>query len=718
MTSKSLPLLVVVAVVGLVGLLASVSPVAAQELGRSFSQNQVSPGGELTVTISNLGLGSGTPGSVKETIPEGFTYVAGDTVVTGGIGFDPEISGRLHTFTLLGGETLNYKLTVDSNATAGPKHFSGTLTAFGGLPQDIAGESEVTVSSGTTTPDPDPSPVNGGNGGPTTPSTDVMRTLPGDSVEPGDEIDVTISNIGLGSGGLGSIEETLPAGFSYVAGSASVDSGGNGAQVSGDADGQTVTFTLLAVDSFTYSVSVGSGVGDGQHDFSGVFKDSPSSAGTAIGGDQSVTVQAPAPMPISRSFSADGVDAGTEVDVTISNIGLGSGGLGSIEETLPAGFSYVAGSASVDSGGNGAQVSGDADGQTVTFTLLAVDSFTYSVSVGSDVEDGQHDFSGVFKDSPSSAGTAIGGDTSVRVGEEPTMPDPSPSPVTTPDPTDTPEPTDTPGPTRTPRPTRVPAAPATPVAIEVVADVTAAEGATVVQPDDSATVSSDDGMATVMLPNTSRARTYQVMVSSDAAGCSGGDLAGAMQACATISTYDAEGNMESGVMLIRRATVVLTLDSSAVDELGGLPTVFQANALGAFSVYQRDDASDSWGMRRSSMGLTEDGGIAVTVTGLRSLGSLTLAVDEEILEQAFNQVHGITPTAVPTVAPTAVPTVAPTAVPTAVPTPEPTPVPPVKPPVGDTTLPVGLLVVLALTGALMVYTGSRVMRTRRSATRS
>ena len=115
------------------------------------------------------------------------------------------------------------------------------------------------------------------------------------------------------------------------------------------------------------------------------------------------------------------------------------------------------------------------------------------------------------------------------------------------------------------------------------------------------------------------------------------------------------------------------------------------------------------------MGLTEDGGIAVTVTGLRSLGSLTLAVDEEILEQAFNQVHGITPTAVPTVAPTAVPTVAPTAVPTAVPTPEPTPVPPVDPPVGDTNLPVGLLVVLALTGALMVYTGSRVMRRRSTA---
>ena len=116
------------------------------------------------------------------------------------------------------------------------------------------------------------------------------------------------------------------------------------------------------------------------------------------------------------------------------------------------------------------------------------------------------------------------------------------------------------------------------------------------------------------------------------------------------------------------------------------------------------------------MGLTDDGGIAVTVTSLRSLGSLALAVDEEILQTAMYQVAGITPT--PVVPPTPVATAAPTAVPTAVPTPVPTAVPPeVEPEVGDTTLPVGLLVVLALTGALMVYTGSRVMRRKPATTR-
>ena len=141
-----------------------------------------------------------------------------------------------------------------------------------------------------------------------------------------------------------------------------------------------------------------------------------------------------------------------------------------------------------------------------------------------------------------------------------------------------------------------------------------------------------------------------------------------------------------------------------VDDLGGLPVVFQANALGAFSVQQMS-AGGTWSDRGFSMGLTDDGGVAVTVTGLRSLGSVALSVDEDILQTAMYQVAGITPTAVPTPEPTATPE------------PEPTAVPVETAPVGDATAPIGLLIVLALTGALMVYTGSRVMRGRRSTAR-
>lgn len=653
----------------------------------------------MTVEITNLGFGTGSPGTLAETIPDGFTYLAGDTVVDPGFG-SGAIDGRVITFTFLGGETLTYKLSVDSDAAAGRVHFSGTVTRFGQSTEDVLGDDEVTIvlaAQDTPTPEPtaEPTPE-------ATPDTGAgpSRSLPGNDQEPGDTFDVTIGNIGLGGGGIGRIVETLPSGFTFVSGSESGITGANGATVSGTMSGQDVSFSMLGVESFTYQVTVGSNVADGSYSFSGEFKDDPASAGVAIGGDQSVTVQAPAPMPIGRSFSNDPAEAGTNVTVTIANIGLGGGGIGQIEETLPTGISYVDSSVSVGSGANGATASGAATGQTVRFSLLGTESISYDVSVDADAADGMYDFSGVFRETPGAAGTMIGGDTSLRVGPEPT-PEPTATPVP---PTATPDPDVTPtAPTRTPRPTAVPPAPATPVVIEKVA-ATEVEGATVVEPDMSATVSSADGMATVMLPNTSRARTYQVMVVTDAENCSGAP--DTLKACAMVKSFDAEGEAETGVELIRRATVVMTLSSSMVEDLGGLPVVFQANAIGAFSVSQMGDTG-TWSSRRFSMGLSDDGGVMVTVTGLRSFGSIALSVDEDVLQTAMYQVAGITPTAVPV----------PTAEPTATPEPEPTAVPAQTAPVGDATAPVGLLIVLALTGALMVYTGTRVMRGRRSAAR-
>ena len=704
MISKSLPLLVVAAVVGLVGLFALNSSVTAQQpIERSFSQNQVSPGDHVTVTISNLGLGGSTFGSLEETIPNGFTYVPGDLVATGGIDVqrdETRSSDQFLVATLFGGDTLSYKVVVDSDAAAAVVHFSGVLkVGFAGDSQDVRGVDEIEIvvaaqdtptpePTATAEPTPDPTPDTGGGAGPS-------RTLPSGDQEPGSTFDVTIADVGFGDG-FGQVVETLPSGFNFVSGSATVVSGGSGATASGSSSGQTVTVTLLAVDSFSYQVSVGGSVGDGSYDFSGVVKETPASAGTPIGGDQSVSVMAPAPMPVSRSFSDDPTEAGMDVTVTIANIGLG-GGFGQIEETLPSGVTYVASSESVVSGGNGATVSANASGQIVTFTLLGTESISYDVSVDAGAADGLYGFSGVLRETPGATGTSIGGDASLRVGPEPT-----PVPTATPEPTPVPDGGTPTPPTRTPRPTAVPPAPATPVAIEKV-DATEVEGATVVEPDMSATVSSADGMATVMLPNTSRARTYQVMVVTDAANCEGADAT--LKACAMVKTFDAEGNLESDVQLIRQATVVITLSSSMVDDLGGLPVVFQANALGAFNVQQMS-AAGTWSDRGFSMGLTDDGGVAVTVTGLRSLGSIALSVDEDTLQTAMYQVAGITPTAVPTPEPTA----------TSVP--EPTAVPPeVEPVVGDATAPVGLLVVLLLTGALMVYTGTRVMRGRRSAVR-
>ena len=66
-----------------------------------------------------------------------------------------------------------------------------------------------------------------------------------------------------------------------------------------------------------------------------------------------------------RAFSAASVDAGDELDVTISGTGF-SGTVSGIKETLPAGFSYVDGSATSAQGG----VRASTAGQVVTFTVL------------------------------------------------------------------------------------------------------------------------------------------------------------------------------------------------------------------------------------------------------------------------------------------------------------------------------------------------------------
>ena len=80
--------------------------------------------------------------------------------------------------------------------------------------------------------------------------------------------------------------------------------------------------------------------------------------------------------------------------VTINNVGLADG-FGSVVETLPAGFSYVDNSAA--SPDANAVIEAEVDGQTVTFIVVGVDSFTYKVTVGSDVADGQYTFSGVLE---------------------------------------------------------------------------------------------------------------------------------------------------------------------------------------------------------------------------------------------------------------------------------------------------------------------------------
>ena len=425
------------------------------DISRSLPGSSVAPGDDFSVTINNVGLADGF-GEVVETLPAGFSYVVDSASSDGpNAAITAVVADQTVTFTFVAVDSFTYKVAVGQDVADGPHSFSGVLGKLSG-DETIGGDSRVTVAA-TATP-----------GG-------ISRSLPGSSVARDDEFSVTINNVGLADG-FGEVMETLPAGFSYVADSASSPTAN--AAISAVVADQTVTFTLVGVDSFTYKVTVGSGVAGGQHSFSGVL--AKLSGDETIGGDSRVTVDATTPGGISRSLPTSSVTRGGEFRVRINNVGLADG-FGEVMETLPAGFSYVADSASSPT--PNAAISAVVADQTVTFTLVGVDSFTYKVTVGSGVVNGQYSFTGVL--AKLSGDEAIGGNARVTVGVpqprptsrpsdtssgsgsgggggggqsvDPTStPTPRPTSTPTPVPTPTPEATATPAPTATSAPTPTP----------------------------------------------------------------------------------------------------------------------------------------------------------------------------------------------------------------------------------------------------------------------
>ena len=360
MFKRALTLMMIVAAVGAAGLL-SPGPVDAtgHSATRSFSAASVIMGGTVDVTIAVEELG--TVGEVKETLPEGFSYVSSslsDSQVT--------TDGQVVTFTLFGEESFTY--TVSAPDTVGEHTFSGVATNFDKDSNEVGGDSDVSVVAS---------------------GVEAARSFSASTIDAGGELRVTITASEYGQ--FGQVVETLPAGFGYV--STSLD---DPPWISG----QMLGFSLFGEESFTYTVTVSRTLGS--HDFSGVVKDDVRME-AAVGGDSTVTVQA-ATASHSATRSLDSrVEAGAEVVVTIDLEGLG--GFGQVKETLPEGFAYVSSSLPDD------QVE-SADG-TLTFTILSEDSFTYTVTASD--AGGRHALSGeAVNDARASA--SIGGAGSIAVG--------------------------------------------------------------------------------------------------------------------------------------------------------------------------------------------------------------------------------------------------------------------------------------------------------------
>ena len=147
-----------------------------------------------------------------------------------------------------------------------------------------------------------------------------------------------------------------------------------------------------------------------------------------------------------RSFAAPWIlpDGWIEVTIAVSDYGP----FGQVVETLPSGFNYE--------GSDLSEAAVTVEGQTVAFTLLEDERFTYTVAAPS--AEGSYSFSGVILGADKVA-APVGGASTIRVGPAPT-PEPTPTPTPEPTATPTPEPTATPIPKPTatpiPKPTATP----------------------------------------------------------------------------------------------------------------------------------------------------------------------------------------------------------------------------------------------------------------------
>ena len=200
---------------------------------RSFSATTVTPGGEVTVTITLSEYGEG--GSVTETLPQGFSLVSGSVELVGGGGF-VRPSGNQVRIVLAGEGVTSVVYRVTAPSEAGDSFtFTGNFVNFDGESVDIGGLPMVTVAAddtGTTDPTVQPKATTK-----TTPGSNQSLMLEADvDFTSTDSITVNLKDFGVPS-------SISPAQISMdVEGAATGSTTGTGANPSDvEVDGTKVT---------------------------------------------------------------------------------------------------------------------------------------------------------------------------------------------------------------------------------------------------------------------------------------------------------------------------------------------------------------------------------------------------------------------------------------------------------------------------------------------
>ena len=267
---------------------------------RSLPDAAVDAGSEFEVMVEAVDYGSF--GQVVETLPAGFGYVSSSLSDE-----SVEVTGQRVIFSLFDDGSFTY--TVTASGTAGSYTFSGVVMNEDRESADVGGDSGVTVEA-------------------VAPTHSATRSFSDSTVEPGDEVVVTIAAAGYG--GFGQVVETLPGGFGYVSSSLS----GESVEVTG----QRIIFSLFDDESFTYTVTASSVEAD--HTFSGVVMNEDRESAD-VGGDSTVTVAVPVPpTPVTPTASPTAAPSPTTgVSVTTARVPTLTVGGSSSRVNLPSIFS-------------------------------------------------------------------------------------------------------------------------------------------------------------------------------------------------------------------------------------------------------------------------------------------------------------------------------------------------------------------------------------------
>ena len=301
-----------------------------------------------------------------ETIPDDFVY---RTVQPSGGGLRRQRRDH-YVFTLLDETSVMY--TVTAPRVAGDYMFSGVLSDIGKMPHTVGADDTVTVQA---------------SDGPT-----ASRAVAPNPVAQGEDVLVTIAATNYG--GSAQIVETYPPNFVYVSSTP--------VMAVHDANARRLTFSLMAQSSVSYTLTAPSSATTGS--LSGTLSDVEDND-YLIGGDNSITVEAAAStvLTVTRSFSANPVVQGGQVEVTIAVANYGA--FGQIMDTVPDGFAYV------DSEPPSATY--DVGTRVVTFTLLDERTFRYTLTAPD--TDRVYSFTGSLSDVDQVRRT-IGGDIRLGVG--------------------------------------------------------------------------------------------------------------------------------------------------------------------------------------------------------------------------------------------------------------------------------------------------------------